>query len=57
MGFFKCVFHACFMLIGSWKGENNFRVGIFVSKLVRVRLQETNYFLGLKLQYIEKYCK
>ena len=27
----KCVFHACFMLIGSSEGRNNFRVGIFLS--------------------------
>ena len=26
----KCVFYACFMLIGSWEGGKNFRVGIFL---------------------------
>ena len=25
----KCVFYACFTLIGSWEGGKNFRVGIF----------------------------
>ena len=25
----KCVFYACFTLIGSWMGDKNFRVGIF----------------------------
>ena len=25
----KCVFYACFTLIGSWVGRKNFRVGIF----------------------------
>ena len=25
----KCVFYACFLLIGSWEGEKNLRVGIF----------------------------
>ena len=25
----KCVFYACFTLIGSWDGDKNFRVGIF----------------------------
>ena len=45
----KCEFYARFMLIGSWKGKKNFRVGIsFELKLVRVGLQETNnFFLGL----------
>ena len=28
----KCVFYACFSLIGSWEGEKNFRVGIFLNK-------------------------
>ena len=28
----KCVFYACFMLIGSWEGEKNFRVGILLNK-------------------------
>ena len=28
----KCVFYACRMLIGSWEGGNNFRVGIFLNK-------------------------
>ena len=28
----KCEFYACFMLIGSWKGRKNFRVGIILSK-------------------------
>ena len=28
----KCVFSACFMLIGSWEGRKNFRVGIFLNK-------------------------
>ena len=28
----KCVFYACFTLIGSWEGGNNFRVGIFFNK-------------------------
>ena len=41
----KCVFYACFTLIGSWKGRKNFRVGIFLNKkLVRVGLQEINNF-------------
>ena len=26
----KCVFYACFMLIGSWEGGKNFRVGIII---------------------------
>ena len=25
----KCVFFACFTLIGSWMGDKNFRVGTF----------------------------
>ena len=29
----KCVFYACFSLIGSWEGEKNFGVGIFWSKM------------------------
>ena len=28
----KCVFYACFMLIGSWEGGKNFRVGIFLKR-------------------------
>ena len=28
----KCVFYACFSLIGSWEGGKNFRVGIFLNK-------------------------
>ena len=28
----KCVFYACFTLIGSWEGDKNFRVGIFLNK-------------------------
>ena len=37
------MFHACFMLIESWKGGKNLRVGIFLcKKLVRVGLQETD---------------
>ena len=28
----KFVFYACFSLIGSWEGEKNFRVGIFLNK-------------------------
>ena len=28
----KCVFYACFTLIGSWEGRKNFRVGIFLNK-------------------------
>ena len=41
----KCVFYACFTMIGSWEGSKNFRVGIFFNKkLVRVGLQETNNF-------------
>ena len=28
----ECVFHACFMLIGSWEGGKNFGVGIFLNK-------------------------
>ena len=28
----KCVFYACFILIGSWEGGKNFRVGIFLNK-------------------------
>ena len=28
----KCVFHVCFMLIGSWEVGKNFRVGIFLNK-------------------------
>ena len=28
----KCVFYACFTLIGSWTGDKNFRVGIFLNK-------------------------
>ena len=29
----KCVFYACFTLIGSyWEGEKNFGVGIFLDK-------------------------
>ena len=28
----KCVFHACFTLIGSLEGGKNFRVGIFLNK-------------------------
>ena len=28
----KCVFYACFTLIGSWGGRKNFRVGIFLNK-------------------------
>ena len=26
----KCVFYACFTLVGSWEGGNNFRVVIFL---------------------------
>ena len=41
----KCVFYACFTLIGSWEGGKNFRVGFFLKKkIVRVGLQETNNF-------------
>ena len=28
----KCVFYACFMLIKSWEGGKNFRVGTFLNK-------------------------
>ena len=28
----KCVFNACFTLIGSWEGRKNFWVGIFLNK-------------------------
>ena len=28
----KCVYYACFTLIGSWEGGKNFRVGIFLNK-------------------------
>ena len=36
----KCVFYACFLLIGSWEGV----------RVVRVGLQETNnFFLGLNI--------
>ena len=28
----KCVFYACFSLIGSWEGEKNFRVGFLLNK-------------------------
>ena len=28
----KCVFYACFTLIGSWEGWKNFRVGISLNK-------------------------
>ena len=28
----KCVFYACFTLIGSWEGRKNFRVGILFNK-------------------------
>ena len=28
----KCVFYACFTLIGSWAGGKNFRVGTFLNK-------------------------
>ena len=28
----KCVFYAWFTLIGSWMGDKNFRVGIFLNK-------------------------
>ena len=28
----KCVFYACFTLIGSGMGDKNFRVGIFLNK-------------------------
>ena len=28
----KCVFYACFALIGSWEGGKNFRIGIFLNK-------------------------
>ena len=40
------MFYACFMLIGNWKGRQNFRVGIFFleQKLVRIGLQETRNF-------------
>ena len=30
----KCVFYACFTLIGSWEGRKNFRVGIFLNKIL-----------------------
>ena len=44
----KCVFYACFLLIGSKKGRKKFRVQISLNKkLVRVGLQETNNFLSL----------
>ena len=26
------MFYACFMLIGSWEGDKNFRIGIFLNK-------------------------
>ena len=28
----KCVFYACFTLIGSWEGGKNVRVGIFLNR-------------------------
>ena len=28
----KCVFYACFVLLGSWEGRKNFRVGNFLNK-------------------------
>ena len=28
----KCVFYACFSLIGSWEGDKNFGIGIFMNK-------------------------
>ena len=32
----KYLFHAYFMLIGSWKGRKSFRVGIFFSKILLI---------------------
>ena len=44
------MFYACLTLIGSWEGGKNLRVEIFLNKkLVRVGLQETNNFLGLRV--------
>ena len=28
----KCVFYACFTMIGSWEGGKNVRVGIILNK-------------------------
>ena len=39
----KCVFYACFALIGSLEGGKNFGVGIFLNKKL-VRVTGTNNF-------------
>ena len=45
----KCVFYACFTLIGSWEGRKSIRVGIFFNKnlLDRVTGNKQLSFLGL----------
>ena len=45
----KFVFYACFVFIGSWEGEKNFRVGIFLNKnLLGYRVTgNKQLFLGL----------
>ena len=48
----KCVFYACFTLIGSWEGGKNFSVGIFLNEnLLGTGLQETNNFFFRPDQY------
>ena len=48
------MFNACFMLIGSWKGGKNFRVGIFLNKnmLGRVTGKKQLFILGLSGAYV-----
>ena len=42
------MFYACFTLIGSWEGRNNFRVGIFLNKhLLGWGYRKQTTFLGL----------
>ena len=43
------MFYACFTLIGSWEGQKNFRVGIFLNKnlLGQCYRKQKTFFLGL----------
>ena len=51
----KCVFYVCFTLIGSWMGDKNFRVGIFLNKtLLGYRVmyrKQTTFFLRPNRSY------
>ena len=53
------IFYACFTLIGSWMGDKNFRVGIFLNNnlLGLGYRKQTTFFLGLNSLHNLKFDK